>query len=581
MNDFLDFQDRPNPENENATKDEAPSAEVEAEGTLPVIQPTIHSQIEISGGKTPIFQDGNCYKKKVKNTQVVKLSNFRFRFRYRLVDDNAKSTREIFIVDESGNECGPINIDSGSLVNPKQFREKMLEHGNFFLHCSESDFQKIIKHVIKNTRDKVVKIPRITGRIEKNTWIFDGAAIMDGKYVPANSDGFVFASDGTGYSVKHGQHKVSINTVPIDIPELFEKLFRLYGPNTVKLIGFIVATTFLDEIVKRLRCFPLLFIVGSMGTGKSKCAELDLSLVGMHRQSAVNLGNKSTQIGINRTLSKYSNLPVWMNEYQANERVDSLIMAIFDREGRVKAKKDYSYDVIEDELNGTAIITSEFVLRREALASRCVFVNLNNLSHDDPELFYELYQNRDAHSHFLLALLGKNIDIMTEIDSVLQTIEDSNPSPEIENRNKEIHAMVYGAFIGFAKAFGIPIPEEIGRWLSDDMVVNHSMVSDSGYLARFWELVQNCWDKGFLEKSAFIKDGFLFFNLAQVYEEVKKLDNQSEKSLATTAKDLETRLLASGCERMPNSVHNPNSQDKMRALKISLDLLNIDLKDKT
>ncbi len=332
---------------------------------------------------------------KLEKTESREIYNFIMRIQEKIVDDDKNVFWRIRLDSELIGE--DIIMDGGSLNILNDFKKKISEKGLFLSNANTFDHNSFLEHVHKKSNIKETKKTQYLGRVEPDKFLFNNALATNTEILKKEKCNILAPNGRLEYSGE------------LNLEVLIEKLYAIYGKDLWKIFGFAVGSLFVEEISSYYGFFPLLFINGSKGTGKSTLAEIIAAMFGACKELKPFNFNSTTK-SIQRAGAKYKGMPIRLNEYQAGKaNSNALLCAMYDREGYQRAKSDNSLDGMKSEINATFIIISTQNIvgfEAEAVLSRIVEINLDNALRDKTKL-EEVKSLKENISHFVAHCLQK------------------------------------------------------------------------------------------------------------------------------------------------------------------------------
>lgn len=191
---------------------------------------------------------------------------------------------------------------------------------------SSIDLEALMRFVM----DKATDIP-ITYSIygggyisDMEIWIFQNGVVKDKKFYEFDEN---FVADLGSYKVKFSEPNKNIphyqedhyydEDFIKDLEKYFSYIFCGQGQGRL-VLGFMVASMFLHH-TKTLKPFPILYVDGKPGTGKTTALQFALSLFGVSStpDNFENIGKFVDE----KDLSMIRSMPVWKDEYKNTQRV--------------------------------------------------------------------------------------------------------------------------------------------------------------------------------------------------------------------------------------------------------------------
>lgn len=261
---------------------------------------------------------------------------------------------------------------------------KKLPHPDFAYIGGDTDVQRIFKvisqiNIPKRTGVKVIGLHKLDGQ-----WHFvssEGSLSSDGS--PGN---LLLESD---YYLPTRLIKESIPT-PSEVEGIMQHLFKFNAIElTVPLVGWFVASMYKERIFEFTRQFPLLFIFGAAGAGKTQ------TILNLKRLFCLEIDNiKSIADVTSFTLIKSANsnntIPLMLDEYKASmfnqfqvKMVSKLIRAAYNNE--MGERGTASQNIQTYFYRSPIIMAGEQTVTEPAARDRIIEVHMNKV-HSAPHL---------------------------------------------------------------------------------------------------------------------------------------------------------------------------------------------------
>jgi len=469
---------------------------------------------------------------KIEKENRKEIYNFIMRIIRKITDDEKNVSWECRLSSEALLEEVMLNGNDLNILN--DFKKKISEKGLFLSNASGVDHNCFLEHVYTNSNVKEIKKTQYLGRVEKDKFLFNNAL--------ATKTG-ILQKDNCNILAPKGRIEYSGE---FDLEILIEKLGAIYSKDLWKIFGFAVGSLFVEEISDHYGFFPLLFLNGSKGTGKSTLAEIIAAMFGICKELKPFNFNSTTK-SIQRAGAKYKGMPIRLNEYQAGKtNSNALLCSIYDREGYQRAKSDNSLDGMKSEINATFIIISTQNIvgfEAEAVLSRIVEVNLDNALRNK-DMLEQIKAYKDNASHFVVHCLQK-----INPEELLRAIKkEANANLKALGSNERIvenHSILQVCANEFYRSFSIDI---LNKWgtnigqVKQDILKQEASTQDANVGQVFLNILEAMVRKGEIPNEiAQIQEEILYFNLRLALPFVKRFCKSSDSAMVdekTLAKSL-------------------------------------------
>lgn len=284
-------------------------------------------------------------------------------------------------------------IPSEAFSSALALRTFMLANSEQLLYFSgnDSDLIELIKFLSISSHPKIIIESDCVGEI-KEGFIAENVFIDNTGGIKPLKDGFLALDENRSIHlielVKKGAAKSEIPYFDLTIPfggvvKLKHKVYDLLIKNrNLKMalaIGWTKAVMWSKAFYERRRFFPLLCIHGKYASGKSVAAQWLMSFVGLRDTNPEMLSDRgTTEVGLARKLSYYSSLPVFIDDYRADEtgtRFHTFLRGVYDRTSPTKGLQD-DFGVRRTIIRGCVILTGEHAPTDPALLSRMFTIEM-------------------------------------------------------------------------------------------------------------------------------------------------------------------------------------------------------------
>lgn len=459
------------------------------------------------------------------------IANFIAKVKTMFIDDEGEVTWEIEL---DGKKEVTLEIPGGEIVSLQRFKEALGRRGPFLYNLSSGSLHSdYLDYLMGKEQYKEVKKTQYLGRIEPDKFLFSNAlATKEGikeltDLIPPKSR-IVYKRGG-------------------DLREIVENFALAYGEERVwKIFGFAVGSLFVKEISEVYGFFPLLFLYGKKGSGKSKLAELITWLFGAGREIRP-LNFSSTSKSIQRICQKFCGIPITLNEYQSNPTKNNrLILSIYDREGYHRAKTDNTLETIDGEVEATCMVLSTQSPsggESEAVLSRLIEIDMD-YTKEAQKAFKRLWRERKELCQFVVHCM-KEIESNSLLELIEAAVEKNEADGEItEQRIIENNSIIQACSALFFAS--LSLEEFIQTDIAGEIMEREKELSDTRIVKRFLTALQNLGSQEGVVKKFTLTDmttGEYFFSLQNVYPEVRKylrqagLEIPDQRTLARALKD--------------------------------------------
>jgi DNA primase catalytic core len=182
---------------------------------------------------------------------------------------------------------------------------------------------------------------------------------VDHYYLPSSSVMYKTALEGDDQY--ENDRFLTFKKSPIHINSWFKQIDLVYGNKSYSAISFALASLFKDLFMSKLDFFPILFLSGEKGAGKTVYAESVAELF-VQNQKGFDL-NASTPVAFHRRLSRLKNCPTVLEEFNDNlpSNIKQSIKGSFNGFGREMGKATGDNRTTTTKVNCSLIILSQYL----------------------------------------------------------------------------------------------------------------------------------------------------------------------------------------------------------------------------
>jgi intein/homing endonuclease len=297
-----------------------------------------------------------------------------------------------------GNKEKEVYISAIAFSNLNKMREKLLTLDLLYFQGRENDMTELIKYFGKAYKPKTVIEKHCVGQIEdgfiaENVFIRDNGEILplintflqvDEKHsikiIPLVTKG------GSNSEIPYFNLTEPVGGIEKYKHAVYDLMVKNRNEKVLLAIGWLKAVFWSDEFYKQHRFFPLLCLHGKFQSGKSVQANWLMSMAGLRGSNSELLSDRgTTEVGLARKLSYYSNLPVFADDYRADDsgaRFHTFLRGVFDRTSATKGLRD-DFGVRRVVIRGGLILTGEHIPPDPALQSRMIAIELTRSERND------------------------------------------------------------------------------------------------------------------------------------------------------------------------------------------------------
>lgn len=406
-------------------------------------------------------------------------------------------------------------VDGEILASSDRFRVLMLKMGMMW-KGNQAELNEIVEECVVTA--PAAEVGDVIGwDTEKMRWIWANGIYQAGGlgWLPANDEGAVeidghttiLVSSPMFKSEKHLDEERMLAYVGrghTTWQRWVEQASLVYGQKaTVAGMAFVVASTVMDFIRERRRFFPIMFMFGPKGQGKTTFCRSIQSFYGKPLPPR-NLESGSTVAGLQRSLQRYSQIPLFLDEASSRTRPEllDLLKQYFDGTGGTQGVKSATNETKSFQARAAVIAASQHLPAHDpALVSRCILVEFPQRTPPTMEQKENMGMLRVLEDFGLQHLIHQVLELRPRIEKlwnmtfmrIYKRIIDHCHASEvpIEDRTAEIHAAMMTPLISVCKDLQTDIDEETIVAAFLEMLPLHaeaSAATDEG--EAFWTLFQ-------------------------------------------------------------------------------------------
>lgn len=347
----------------------------------------------------PLYLGENCYwfeETKGKTKSKERISNFVIMPLYLLLDSH--EPKRVWLLRNMQGEEIVICFPSRYLSSPRDFCALIEGKGNFVFSANMKQFAAL-KEYLYLLEQKAQEIGTLGHQPETGHYAF-AQGIFDGKdYLQADEYGIVRDGEKRYYLPAfskvnelaereyHNERKVLFRPGKATFEQWAKQLITVFGDNAVIGVCFVVAALFRDIIFAHVNAFPILFLFGPRGTGKTTYRLGLKVLFGNYGPNdAIGLGSQSSPKGFARKLAQIRNGLEAFEEYKnrINPSLIEMLKNIYDGIGYERAQSTNDNRTHATPVNSAVIVAGqEMPTKENALFSRVLMLSFGKTSHSD------------------------------------------------------------------------------------------------------------------------------------------------------------------------------------------------------
>lgn len=454
------------------------------------------------------WQNGKHYCSFGKNGEEDPWTNFVIFPKY-LITFEGRSVRIVSLENEDGDST-LLELETQQTSRMDMFIDAISAVGNYDFMKEKSQFKKLRSMILQHCR-QINGINKMGLYVSEGKELFAYAnGVFDGKKWRAVDDYGIINFNNTPLFIP-AFSKLNINAInkyanmrrfehsckrDVSVQEYFSKVMTVFGDNGMVALCFYMASLFRDIIYKVNTNFPIMYIFGVTGSGKT---QLSISMASM-LQKNVELSNlESTSLfSMGQKMTQSVNGITTFEEYWSTvgREKNDLIKGAYDSTGRT-VKDDLTGERVQFNATTAIIITGQDIPDSDpALLSRMIFLEQYKTARSDDERTNMRDFKRlrgDGVTSVTLELLPFRDRFRTNWEDAwedaITDLRYSINSSDIEERLFENWSVPYATLIALEKC-GKTFPftkEKLKAIVVSGIKKQHKLMSKTNEYALFWE----------------------------------------------------------------------------------------------
>lgn len=310
------------------------------------------------------------------------VSSFGLKILYRIQSPYGEISWLIAVQTDAGDTT--ISITNKEFSSPAAFHEVLLSHG--FVFRGEKAALNAIKEALVPDAEQAEAVASLGYHAGSGLFFwFNGATTDAGAFLPPDEFGMIrhegksyflpFSQDAEGKNYKT-LTRISYAESKATLAAWAQAVAAAHGKKALLPVCFRIAAYFRDIAFQQTHFFPLLYLRGVPGAGKSTCAR-SMTATDGRPQEDLNLKSPNTVKSIPRRLEQVSNSIVWFDEFanELNDGVIGALQAVYDGGGYQRAVNGFSNLTNSIDVKSAVILTSNYTPSTEFMRQRCIFVS--------------------------------------------------------------------------------------------------------------------------------------------------------------------------------------------------------------
>jgi hypothetical protein len=470
----------------------------------------------------------------------VHVTNFTIRPLYLLLDSrDPKRVWELTNVKgQTAVICCPVKMMS----SPREFSALVEGKGNFVPSFTSSQFSMIKEYLFEHEQHaeeiSILGYQPESGLYAFSNGLFDGKAFyeaneygiaqVNGKYyyLPA----FSKVNEGTGDF--DNEKKFVYRPGKADFATWAAKFIEVFGENGIIGICHAVAAVFRDLVYQQANCFPLEFMFGPKGTGKTTFRLGLYKLFGDYdNKDVIGLGSSSSSKGFYRKLAQVRNSLVCFEEYKnkISPHLIEMLKNVFDGIGYERAQTTNDNKTHSTEVNSAVILAGQEIPNKEsALFSRVFMLTFTKTKFTDQErkAFQELETLiSEGLGNVLLEILKHRETVAKGIrerfSMIYRHLRQDAQTQNMDERTLKNVAAVLAPFLALETLLAFPFDYKTAyRVIRERIMSQDQQMKQSSEVSQFWDIVEALEGRGIYKGTHYVLSGdgeSIFINMGKVF----------------------------------------------------------------
>lgn len=353
--------------------------------------------------KHVLYVIGGENKKKKKNAEDVKeqeiswfkaASNFSITILQHMEDE--KMPMRLIKIHSIHKRSRTFEVPSDVFTNIFSFKKTIEGRGNFQFFGSPTDYERLKGYLMDKMADG--RMIDVLGWQNEGFWAFNNIAVDTKVHEYSTYGGFDYGdtnfylrSANKIYANNHSIYSTQKRFIWVDsgirFKEWCDQMVKVHGEPAMMMICFAIACSFSDHVFKIHKFFPMMFLYGAAGSGKSKLIEQIQTLFG-DPQSPITINSKAnTDKAKIRKFAQFNNSIVFMEEFSndVGSEMIEMLKAIWGRMGYERGNIESAYGTDSVPISSGVAMTGNDYPANDALLSRLIVVEMNKNSFNEED----------------------------------------------------------------------------------------------------------------------------------------------------------------------------------------------------
>ncbi len=369
--------------------------------------------------------------------------------------------RNVQLVNEYGERSDIFPLVPGEMAGLNEFKKFVFGKGNYVFEGETKDLLNVWKREFLRDIGELIYQPDRIGYVEKeDLWLFANLAMKSGKEYEPDNDGIIWVNN-KGFkpqSLQIGSRGEAIeDAIPslnrgekekdkVDLVELSQKIKQTVGGYEAYMgIGWVIATIFSKDIFAKYKCMPILFPHGKRESGKTTFMRWMMAMFGIETEGAGIA--ETTQNFIARSMSFYSSLGCWFDEYRNEIKVkqkDGFFRSAYNRQFSGKGTTS-AFQAKGFSVHASVAISGEEMPGDNGLFTRLIPLQMSSYRRDRTHYDW-LNRNMGTFSYMTYYLIKNYETLKPKIMRTTRDMKEALLERDVSDRTAENWAICAGAF---------------------------------------------------------------------------------------------------------------------------------------
>lgn len=387
--------------------------------------------------------------------------------------------REIVITNEYEERTSPMILGPDEMSSKSNFVRFCYAQGNYIFNGNEAQLQQIWQWEFMSDEGKIIidldHVGRVTIERFKNMdiWVTRDHCFFGKEVIEADDNG-VFWIEDVGLKLKSlDGGEVSVANIPRLMPEsdinlkmIKDNMTGMMGEKAKLLLGW-AAYTLLQPYLKDNEISPIPFLYGEKASGKTTACSAIMGLFGMPDYGSTL--TDITTVAITRIMSYYSNLPVWLDEFDNSHKTmakESHLKAVYNKVPVLKGQRK-QFGVAAYKIRSNLMLSGETIPTSDGLKTRSALLHMRLGKNTLPYLKW-IDLNKTKLSLFMYEVLKRRVELAEDaeiyIEKYIKGVTEHFSKMDVRTaRHYSIFAGCYRALFGNDKVFNQWLQKSIGK----------------------------------------------------------------------------------------------------------------------